>query len=58
MRAIAGLHGLRVEGHNLTKNGLGAELAQAHGLWKSGAVRRYDRFTMQQVVRIPGVIVG
>ena len=56
--AHAGLHGLRVEGHNQTKNGLGAELAQAHGLWKSGAVRRYDRFQMRLVVRIPSVIMG
>ena len=54
----AGLHGLRVEGHNSTKNGLGADIAQAHGLWKSNAVRRYDRFAMDQVVRIPSVIMG
>ena len=54
----AGLHGLRVEGHNSTKNGLGPDIAQAHGLWKSNAVRRYDRFAMNQVVRIPSVIMG
>ena len=55
---LAGLHGLRVEGHNSTKNGLGAGIAQAHGLWKSNAVRRYDRYSMGQVVRIPAVIMG
>jgi hypothetical protein len=52
------LHGLRVEGYNLTKRGLGQDVAVAHGLWKSKAHQRYDRFDMQQVMRIPSVIAG
>ena len=55
---LAGPHGLRVEGYNGTKNGLGEDLAVAHGLWKSSAHQRYDRFTMERVVRIPAVIAG
>ena len=55
---LTGPHGLRVEGFNGTKGGLGEELAQVQGGWKSTAFKRYDRFRMEQVVRIPGVIVG
>ena len=51
-------HGLRVRGFNNTKAGLGVELAVAHGGWKSLAFKRYDRFGMSQVVRIPAVISG
>ena len=55
---LAGPHGLRVEGYNATKNGLGAPLAVAQGGWKSSAHERYDRFSMDRVVRIPAVIAG
>ena len=55
---LAGLHGLRVTGYNRAKNALGQQIAQAHGLWKSTAVNRYERFEMSQVVRIPGALAG
>ena len=55
---LAGPHGLRVEGFNNTKNALGTELAVAHGLWSSAAWKRYDRFGMERVVRIPAAIAG
>ena len=55
---LTGPHGLRVEGFYRTKNGLGLDLAAAHGLWSSTACKRYDRFPMTRVVRIPSVIVG
>ena len=54
----SGLHGLRVQGYNRTKRGLGADVAQAHGLWKSDAHKRYDRYDMLLITRIPAVIVG
>ena len=46
---LTGPHGLRVEGYNGVKNGLGAELAQAHGLWKSAAHKRHERFRMMSL---------
>eukprot|EP00966_Prymnesium_polylepis_P312892 7230479-Prymnesium_polylepis.1 len=55
---LSGLHGLRVAGYNLTKRGLGEELTVAHGLWRSTAHRRYERFAMSQILRIPSVIAG
>ena len=55
---LCGPHGLRVEGFNGTKAGLGVDLAVAQGLWSSAAHKRYDRFAMAQVVRIPAVIAG
>ena len=48
-----GFHGLRVEGYNLSKRGNGEDLTVAHGLWKSGAHKRYDRFKLGQVIDIP-----
>ena len=48
-----GFHGLRVEGYNLSKRGNGEDLTVAHGLWKSSAHKRYDRFGMKNVVGIP-----
>ena len=53
---LVGLHGLRVLGYNQTKNGLGGDLAQAHGLWGSDAHERYGRFRMARILRISGVI--
>ena len=55
---LTGPHGLRVSGYNEVKSGLGAALAQAHGLWKSAVHERYERFRMEKVVRIPAVIAG
>lgn len=48
-----GLHGLRVEGYNLSSDGNGEEVTVAHGLWKSTAHTRYARFTMRSVGAIP-----
>ena len=48
-----GFHGLRVEGYNLSKRGNGEDLTVAHGLWKSSAHKRYDRFKLSQVIDIP-----
>ena len=33
-------------------------MAVAHGIWKSTAHTRYDRFDMSLVVRIPAAIAG
>lgn len=54
---LAGLHGLRVAGYNGVVNTLGEDLAVAHGLWKSSAHKRYARFQMSKVIRIPAAIV-
>ena len=55
---LSGLHGLRVEGYNITKAGLGEDLTVAHGLWQSTAHKRYDRFALSRVLRIAPVIAG
>ena len=52
------MHGLRVEGYNSTQAVLGEDLAAAHGGWKSTAHKRYMRFSMLTISRIPGAIVG
>ena len=49
-------HGLRVRGYNGTVWKLGEAVAQAHGLWKSEAHKRYRRFKMSLVARIPAAI--
>ena len=48
-----GFHGLRVEGYNLSKLGNGEDITVAHGLWKSNAHTRYQRFKMAQIIDIP-----
>ena len=54
-----GLHGLRVEGNNLSRMANGDELTQFHGGWLSTAGRsRYDRFTLADVVSIPARMLG
>jgi hypothetical protein len=55
---LTSFHGLRVCGYNRTKRSLGEDLAVAHGMWKSTAHTRYDRFEMSSVVRIPAAIAG
>ena len=55
---LTGLHGLRVRGYNDTKAACGEDLAVAHGGWKSTAHTRYDRFTMERVLRIAPAIAG
>ena len=55
---LAGLHGPRVEGYNRTKAALGEDVAVAHGLWKSGANKRYDRIPMSKVVQITGAVAA
>jgi hypothetical protein len=53
---LTGLHGLRVSGYNALKAVMGEELAVAHGGWRSTAHRRYERFSMNKVVRITRAI--
>ena len=55
---LTGLHGLRVRGYNETKSACGEDLAVAHGGWRSTAHTRYDRFTMDRVLRIAPAIAG
>ena len=55
---LTGFHGLRVLGYNQTKHALGEDMAVAHGLWKSTAHRRYDRFSLSRVARIPAAVAG
>ena len=52
-----GLHSFRVTGYDLAKV-RDLELAVAHGGWRSTAHRRYDRFTLADVLRIPLAITG
>ena len=37
----------------MSKRGNGEDLTVAHGLWKSSAHKRYDRFKLGQVIDIP-----
>ena len=54
-----GLHGIRVEGNNLSKEGNGEELTQFHGGWLStSGRRRYDRFNPIDVLSIPARMLG
>ena len=55
---LVGLHGARVLGYNQVKHVLGEDLAVAHGLWKSTAHKRYDRFALERVVLIPTAVAG
>lgn len=48
-----GLHSLRVTGYALSKRGVGEELTVAHGGWRSLAHRRYDRFSLTEVLSLP-----
>ena len=54
----SGLHGGRIVGYNGTKQGLGEDMAVAHGIWKSSAHKRYDRFPAEKVVLIPQAVFG
>ena len=51
-----GIHGLRVAGYNGGR-AYDEELTVAHGGWRSLAHRRYQRFGMAQVLRLPAAIV-
>ena len=53
-----GPHGLRVRGYNDAKNGVGDELTQVHGGWRSAAHARYARFNQRQVLGIPAAMIG
>jgi len=53
-----GIHGIRVEGYNNSKNANGLELTVAHGLWMSGAHTRYERFSFASVCSIAAKMVG
>ena len=53
------LHGVRVTGNNLSRNGNGEELTQVHGGWLSVAGRsRYDRYQIADVLGIPARMLG
>jgi hypothetical protein len=53
-----GLHSLRVTGYALAKRGVGEELTVAHGGWRSLAHRRYDRFSLTEVLSLPEAIMA
>ena len=53
-----GAHGLRVAGYNNSKRGNGEDITVAHGMWRSTAHKRYDRFALKQVLDIPSRMVG
>ncbi len=55
---LAGLHGLRVEGYNGTEAAFGEDIAEAHGLWKSRTHKRYKRWMLATIARIPRAIMG
>ena len=48
-----GPHGLRVQGYKQTRDALGEAIAVAQGGWQSTGHHRYNRVTMEQVLRIP-----
>ena len=56
--AAYGLHGLRVEGYNCSKEENGEELTVAHGGWQAGSNSRYDRFKLYRVLNIAAGMVG
>ena len=53
---LTGLHGLRVLGYDATRQELGADVAQAHGLWFSEVHNRYARFQAAVIASIPRAI--
>jgi len=54
-----GLHSLRVTGWNGARSGpSGEEVAVAHGGWHGGSQRRYDRFSRDDVLDLPKVILA
>ena len=56
-----GLHGIRVEGYNLSKAGNGESLTALHGLWmgpKENGHGRYFRGQMLDVANIPARMLG
>jgi hypothetical protein len=53
-----GLHGLRVEGYNNSKEENGEEITVAHGGWQAGSNSRYDRFKLHRVLNIAAGMVG
>ena len=53
-----GLHSLRVTGYALSKCGAGEELTVAHGGWRSLAHKRYDRFSLTEVLRLPEAMLA
>jgi len=54
-----GLHSSRVTGWNGARTGPnGEEVAVAHGGWHGGSHRRYDRFTRDDVLNLPNVILA
>jgi hypothetical protein len=52
-----GLHSLRVTGYTLARRSAGEALAVAQGGWNSDVHQRYERFSIQQVVALPGAML-
>ena len=48
-----GLHGLRVEGNNLSKDSNGVLITDAHGGWHGLSSSRYDRINLLDIALIP-----
>lgn len=55
---LTGLHGLRVQGYNRSKQAVGEALTVEHGRWMSSGHERYSRFSMADVARIAAGIAG
>ena len=53
-----GLHGIRVEGNNLSRDGNGAEITDVQGGWKPGSRTRYDRFDLLPIANIPAKMLN
>ena len=53
-----GLHGLRVEGYNCSKEENGEDITVAHGGWQKGSNTRYDRFKLHRVLNIAAGMCG
>ena len=54
-----GLHGLRVAGYNWSKrSATGEDLTVAHGMWRSSGHKRYDRWSVGEILDIPANMVG
>ena len=53
-----GMHAARVGGYNASVRTNGEELTVAHGLWRSKAHNRYQRWSDLEVAGIPAAMVG
>ena len=54
-----GLHSFRVSGYNWSKRSAnGEDLTVAHGMWKSAGHKRYERWSLNDIMNIPANMVG